>query len=146
MNQRKYIPIDTRRRVYKKTDGRCAYCGYDITLSAMHIDHVIPYEFAEILKVIGKDVNSEENLFPSCRSCNNYKHTLTIEKMRKAIEAWPRVLYQGSATYRNAIRYGLIIQIPPKVVFCFEEIGLKAPDWLDNPHTATAAKYTSCPE
>lgn len=128
---RKRIPQEVRKRVYNKTKGYCAYCGEPLIFSATQIDHVVPFEFADALLVLGHDVNSEENLFPVCRPCNNYKHTLTIEKLRKCIEAWPDVLYKGNTTYRNAVRFGVVIAKKKRVMFYFEEIGLKAPDWLN---------------
>ena len=61
-----------------------------------------------------------ENLMPSCRSCNNYKSSLTLEKFRQAIERWPEVLQRDNVTYRNAVRFGMIEPKPHKVMFYFE--------------------------
>ena len=130
MSFRKHILRDTRQHIHEKTGGMCAYCGKELTLSATQIDHMIPVMFAETLQGMGIDINSDENLFPACRSCNNYKHTMTVEKMRKAVEAWPAVLSRDSVTYRNAVRFGMVIPAPHEVQFYFEKIGLRAPDWL----------------
>lgn len=133
MSFRKHIPRETRKHIHEKTGGTCAYCGQKLTLSATQIDHVVPFEFAELLQKMGIDVNSDENLFPACRSCNNYKHSMTLEKMRNAVEAWPAVLNRDSTTYRNAVRFEMVIPAPHKVRFHFEKIGLRAPDWLTAP-------------
>ena len=31
-----------RQRVYDKYDGHCAYCGREIKMSEMQVDHIIP--------------------------------------------------------------------------------------------------------
>ena len=131
MSNRVRFPQMTRQSVYEKTGGRCAYCGTELTLRAMQADHMIPYQFVDALRTQGFDVNSDENIFPACRSCNNYKHSMTVEKMRKAVEAWPAVLNRDSVTYRNAVRFGMVLPAPQKVQFYFEKIGLKEPDWLN---------------
>ena len=110
----------TRERVYAKCNGHCAYCGAEIPISKMQIDHLIPFEFAEAYAAQGIDLNAIENLMPSCRSCNNYKSSLTLEKFRQAIERWPEVLQRDNVTYRNAVRFGMIEPKPHKVTFYFE--------------------------
>jgi hypothetical protein len=77
-------------------------------------------EFYESYKAIGKDIDTIENMLPACRSCNNYKSTLTIEKFRDAIGKWPEVLNSGNVTYRNAVRFGQVKPTPHPVVFYFE--------------------------
>jgi hypothetical protein len=79
-------------------------------------------EFYDAYKAAGKDIDTIENMLPACRSCNNYKSTLTIEKFRKSIERWPDVLSNGNTTYRNAVRFGMAIPNPHKVEFYFEKI------------------------
>ena len=65
-----------------------------------------------------------DNMYPSCRSCNHYKHTLTIEKFRKSLECMPNVLMRDSVTYKNAVRYGLIKHPETcKIEFYFEKRG-----------------------
>lgn len=110
----------TRERVYAKCNGHCAYCGAEIPISKMQIDHLIPFEFTEAYAAQDIDLNAIENLMPSCRSCNNYKSSLTLEKFRQAIERWPEVLQRDNVTYRNAVRFGMIEPKPHKVMFYFE--------------------------
>ena len=40
----------TRENVYEKCNGHCAYCGVEISMSEMQIDHVIPMKSAEVYK------------------------------------------------------------------------------------------------
>ncbi len=31
-----------REQVYQKYNGRCAYCGHEIAIKDMQVDHIIP--------------------------------------------------------------------------------------------------------
>jgi 5-methylcytosine-specific restriction endonuclease McrA len=120
--KRRKLTKAERQTVYDKCAGHCAYCGAEITIKEMQADHVIPMEFYDAYKAVGTDIDTIENMLPTCRSCNNYKSTLTLEKFRKNIENWPDVLSNGNTTYRNAVRFGMIIPNPHKVEFYFEKI------------------------
>ena len=125
MNRKRFSPAE-REAVFAKTGERCAYCGCELTLRTMQIDHVVPLEFYDAYKSMGQDLNAMDNLLPACRSCNNYKHTLTLDKFRAAIERMPDVLARDSVTYRNAVRFGLVTPTPGPVVFYFERMeGMK---------------------
>lgn len=120
---RKSLTKLQREEIYNKCSGRCAYCGAEIQYDQMQVDHAVPLSF------FGD--HSFENLLPSCRSCNNYKHSLTIDKLRIAVERWPEVLLRDSVTYRNAVRYGIVIPKPQNVVFYFEKLGIVVPTWKE---------------
>lgn len=122
--KRRKLTKTQRQAVYEKYQGHCAYCGTPIDMRAMQADHVIPMELYETYKAIGQDIDTLDNMLPACRSCNNYKHSLTLEKFRAAIERWPEVLMRDSVTYKNAVRYGLVIPNPKLVKFYFERIGM----------------------
>lgn len=112
--KRRKLTKRERQVVYDKCGGHCAYCGAELPISRMQVDHVDP------IALTGED--TLDNMLPSCRSCNNYKHTLTLEKFRQAIERWPEVLARDNVTYRNAIRFGMVEPRPHKVMFFFERI------------------------
>jgi len=128
--KRRVITKPERKAIYDKCGGHCAYCGKEITIKDMQADHVIPMEFYEAYKAIGQDIDSIENMLPACRSCNNYKSSLMLEKFRAAIERWPAVLNRDSVTYRNAVRFGIVIPHPHPVQFYFEKIGIKLKEAL----------------
>lgn len=110
--RRKLTKVE-RQTVYDKCGGHCAYCGVGITLGQMQVDHVQPIS-----------INGEDdlcNMLPACRSCNNYKHSMPLYMFRRAVEAWPEVLKRDSVTYRNAVRFGLVVPRPHHVVFYFEQ-------------------------
>lgn len=114
MSKRRKFTKEERQQIYDKFNGHCAYCGCEITLQQMQADHIEPLELG------GKDEIS--NLYPSCRSCNHYKHTLTLERFRAALTRMPSVLMRDNVTYRNAVRFGLIKHpTDPKIKFYFEK-------------------------
>lgn len=123
--KRRKLSKEERQSVFHKCEGHCAYCGKVIAIQEMQADHVIPMEFYDAYKAVGKDIDNIDNMLPACRSCNNYKSTLTLEKFRAAIEKWPAVLERGNVTFRNAVRFGMVILKPHPVQFYFEKIGLQ---------------------
>ena len=64
----------TRGIVYNKYNGRCAYCGHEITIKEMQVDHIIPKRLG------GADALGNYN--PSCRICNHYKRATGLETCR----------------------------------------------------------------
>ena len=110
-----------RRKVLAKTDDHCAYCGCELTMQTMQVDHIVPVIRWQGRRE-GRGTDDIDNLLPACRSCNNYKHTMDLESFRQAIERWPDVLLRGCVTYKNAVRFGLVTPNPRKVTFYFEEL------------------------
>ena len=115
--KRKNIPKSIRQAVYKKCNGHCAYCGCILEYKNMQVDHLIPLE--------GWNEQGEdtfENMMPSCRSCNRYKSRFTLEEFRSMVAAMPDTLMRDSNTYKNAVRFGLVIPNKKPIVFYFETI------------------------
>lgn len=118
MNQRRKLTKDERTAVYKKANGRCAYCGCELAYKDMQVDHIIPINgWSEQ----GED--TLDNMLPACRSCNHYKSRSTLEGFRKMVENMPAVLMRDSVTYKNAVRFGLVAPTPHPVKFYFEQLG-----------------------
>lgn len=118
--KRKQLSKQERLQVYEKCNGHCAYCGCELPLRDMQVDHIIP------LALINDD-RSETflNYLPACRSCNHYKSAMSLETFRRMIERMPDVLMRDSVTYKNAVRFGLVTPTPHKVEFYFEKLGIK---------------------
>ncbi len=122
-----------RRIIYDKFDGRCAYCGQEIEIKDMQIDHIIPkknflmhiknkWKIPEFLsRLTENNINHKDNLFPSCRVCNHWKDTFDIEAFRNEIECQVERLNKFYPNYRRACRYGLIKEVPNDVIFWFEK-------------------------
>lgn len=118
MIKRKKLTKTERQTVYAKTDGHCAYCGCDITLRQMQVDHVASL-YQDALHGSGT-ADTIDNMLPACQSCNRYKSTMTLETFRAALSRIPDVLLRDNATYRIAVRYGLVTPAKKTVVFYFE--------------------------
>ncbi len=106
-----------RLKVFEKYKGHCAYCGIMLSVKKLNVDHIIP-------SYLGGS-NDLENLNPSCRRCNSWKKTYSIEEFRKELEAQPRRLLKSSASARLALDYGLLSIKPTNksVEFYFEKEG-----------------------
>jgi hypothetical protein len=59
------------------------------------------------------------NMMPSCRSCNLWKHSNDLETFRFDIEQQIKRLNQYSANYKLAKRYGLLKESVMPIVFYF---------------------------
>jgi len=103
--------VSDRTMIHDMFSGRCAYCGQEIFLSDMHVDHITP-------QYRGGD-SSPENLYPSCRSCNLWKSTYTVEEFRREI-GLQRSRLKKVPGYRLAMKYGLIRETGKSVKFHFE--------------------------
>lgn len=112
--KRKKLTKKERQQIHESFNKRCAYCGCDLAIKDMQVDHVKPLHNG------GSD--TLDNMFPACRPCNHRKSTLDIEQFRESICNFPKVLQRDSVTYRNAIRFGVILANPHKIKFYFEKI------------------------
>lgn len=118
--KRKQLSKQERLQVYEKCNGHCAYCGCELPLKDMQVDHIIP------LALINDDKSETFlNYLPACRSCNHYKSAMSLETFRRMIERMPDVLMRDSVTYKNAVRFGLVTPTPHKVEFYFEKLGIE---------------------
>lgn len=120
--KRKPINKETRRQVYEKYNGHCAYCGCKLDYKYMQVDHVIPvYWTDDVLRNRYEgDVDTVDNYMPSCKMCNFYKSTFGIKDFRKRIETIPDRL-EKVFIYRLGIKYGFIKVQKPNIKFYFEE-------------------------
>ena len=96
---RKSFSCKMREEVYAKCDGHCAYCGCEISMKEMQIDHLEPFYNG------GKD--NIENLMPSCRQCNFYKSAFYLITFRSEIH---KLLERCKKLFivRLAIKYGIL--------------------------------------
>lgn len=84
-----------RESVLKKYNGKCAYCGKDIELKSMQIDHAFPqsrkhwlehYKMRELENLDFTDIDDFKNLMPACRRCNHYKRAQTVDEFRESLK------------------------------------------------------------
>lgn len=111
---------ELRQAVYDKYNGHCAYCGCEITLKEMQIDHIESKWHAELK---GEEVdNTIENLMPACRQCNFYKGAMGIEKFRKQLTDTLLPNITKTFQWRLAEKYHLVEKHNTKAVkFYFEK-------------------------
>lgn len=113
MSNRAKIDKGTRKLVYDKYQGHCAYCGKPVEYKDMQVDHLHPIYLG------GED--KLENYMPSCRACNFRKATMSVDKFREELKLQcKRMLntFQG----KQSLTYGLIEKKDIDVVFYFEKI------------------------
>lgn len=72
---------ERRQRIYNKFGGLCAYSGTPLE-DDWQIDHVRPIarNWDGIARF--KDDDCEENMFPTQKLINHYKHSLSLEDFR----------------------------------------------------------------
>ena len=86
----------------------------------MQVDHLIPVQRERFKKYSEDEIESIDNLMPSCRRCNNYKRAHSIETFRRYIEEIPDKLTRDSFIYKVALDYGLIEEHRKHIKFYFE--------------------------
>ena len=122
--ERRRLTKEQRQLVFDKMGGHCAYCGCEFSLQTMQVDHIVP------LRKGGADTLG--NMWPACRSCNHYKHTLTVQQFRQQVEKAPNRLMRYDTTYRLAVRFGLLELNRKPVTFYFERTGAHGRGGADN--------------
>lgn len=115
---RKRLTKDERMKVYNKHNGHCAYCGCELEYKDMQVDHIDSIERASWEGRIAEEDFSNYN--PSCRQCNFYKGTYTIEELRRNILTKLIPNLQKNFNYRLALKYGLVKEDIKPIVFYFE--------------------------
>ena len=104
---------EIRLKVWNKYWKHCAYCGCELTeLKDMQVDHIHP-------KANGGE-DKLENYNPSCRQCNFYKSTFSIEGFREQMQTLHKRLMKPFIV-RLAIKYDILIYKPFDNKFFFEK-------------------------
>lgn len=100
-----------KSKVFKKFKGKCAYCGNDITIGNMTIDHINPKSNGGSLAL--------HNCFPACLRCNSIKADGTVEEMRnKIIYSMNEIM--SNKHFQMARKYKLVSIESKEIKFYFE--------------------------
>lgn len=118
--KRKPISKNKRRQVFDKYNGHCAYCGCELTMQTMQVDHAYSVFWSEYWDKTQAD-NSLSNLMPACRQCNFYKSDLDIEHFRKHLSTLMERV-EKPFIFRLAEKYGMIEKKVWDGKFYFEKI------------------------
>lgn len=104
---------ELREKVWKKYGCKCAYCGEDLQYEKMQIDHI------EAKYLGGED--DIKNYNPSCRQCNFYKGTFSIEGFKKQLATITERIKKPFIV-RFALKYGIISFKPFDGKFYYEKL------------------------
>ena len=102
-----------RIEIFNKYNGHCAYCGKEIEIKDMQVDHIISKH--------NGGTDDVENLNPSCRRCNHYKRTSGIETFRRMVSEIPKKLDRDSYIYKVGEDYGFYKPHIIPIKFYFEK-------------------------
>lgn len=107
------INQETRKQVYNKYEGHCAYCGKKIDYKDMQIDYLIPQCVlrSSQQKYTSEQINCIDNYMPTCRRCNHYKRGNSLETFREMIRTIPSKLLRDNYIFNIANDFN-IIKIP----------------------------------
>lgn len=79
---------EKRQKVFDKFGGRCAYCGTELTMETMQVDHIVSRLFYDLdTNESKRDYSHIDNLNPSCKACNYYKSDGSLEMFKKRLSA-----------------------------------------------------------
>lgn len=121
-----------RELIHQKYNGHCAYCGCNISVKQMQVDHLLSqrnysvhilnnWKIPEHLKHLTiADLNHIDNLMPACGSCNKYKTANSLEAFRDSLQRQAKVL-RNQPMIRLNERFGLIQIIEKPIIFYFEK-------------------------
>ena len=127
MSNRKRFTHEQRLIIYGKYNNKCAYCGEPLQYKTMQIDHIVPYSRFDLIKKKPKDLNlnSFENLNPSCTNCNTIKSNLTIDEFRehiwKALRKKFKKIKKRNGIVKLGFKYNLLKLEKKKIIFFFEK-------------------------
>jgi len=110
-------------------DGRCAYCGSPLG-DRWHADHMDPViretkyvrgkGYVQTGKVLHEARDCLENMMPACAPCNINKGSLCLEGWRRELGRTLEIMQRNYPTYRTAVRFGFVVELPQPVEFFFE--------------------------
>jgi 5-methylcytosine-specific restriction endonuclease McrA len=106
-----------RQSIYAKYGGRCAYCGREIPIERMQVDHLWPRHLAQFRP--NEDNNAFANLMPACQPCNIHKHRFTMEQWRAELQAQVSRL-RKNAQFNRALRFDQVKLTETPIWFYFE--------------------------
>ncbi|WP_024831622.1 HNH endonuclease [Ruminiclostridium josui] len=111
---------EIRQAVHRKYDGHCAYCGKEIAIKDMQVDHIEPQRNWDKSKT-REEINSFENLNPSCRRCNHYKRADNLEAFRETMLTLHKRI-SDIYIVKVAIDHGIVNIKPFDGKFYFERV------------------------
>lgn len=126
---RKGISKMTRLNVFAKYNGRCAYCGCELELDKMQVDHLVAH-----MGEGGED--TLDNYMPACEVCNRKKSNSSLDGFRKTIKHCGEIHRKRKKPImadsdKLAIKYGLTEQ-DHEITFYFENYDAESKVDIEN--------------
>lgn len=106
--------MSLKNTAYKRTNGRCAYCGQPVGLKEAQLDVLMRSVFDG-----NGTINTADPLF-ICPACKAAKGSLTLETFRSVVNHLTTELSKNPA-YAEALRFGKIQELPVSSEFYFEK-------------------------
>lgn len=106
--------MSLKNTAYKRTNGRCAYCGRPVELKKANLDVLMRSVFDG-----DGTINTADPLIV-CPTCKAMKGSLTLENFRDKISHLTQELSENP-TYSEAIWFGKIQELPASSEFYFEK-------------------------
>lgn len=108
-----------RQKVYEKYGCKCGYCGRDLKIKEMQVDHITPQCMRN--NYLDTDINDFINLMPTCRRCNHYKRGDNLEQFRRKM----KTLHERVCSHyigKVALDFGIVKITPFSGRFYFETL------------------------
>ena len=125
MAKRKPISKAMRQRVFDKYNGHCAYCGCELEITDMQVDHLQPiasdFYWHPRHRVSQEEIEGLNNLMPSCRQCNFYKGIYHIDTFRRELKTLMERV-RKPFIFRLAEKYRMVEEKKWDGKFYFERI------------------------
>ena len=122
-----------RKTVYDKCAGHCAYCGCEIAIKGMHVDHVEPvfrysvwssekHRYIPTGEMWRKNNDNMDNLLPSCAPCNLWKGAMGLDDFRDSVRTQIDKIKKINGGFRLLMRFGIVTVNDPPELFYFERM------------------------
>jgi len=116
-----------RLEVYNKYAGHCAYCGKEITIRQMQVDHAFPKRLAHFYPNL--NIDRMENLNPACHKCNNFKAGEPVDGVEWYSNSYREQLgkqvqrLMKNSQFQRALTFGQIKITESPIIFYYEKLG-----------------------
>lgn len=109
-----------RHSVLNKYDSKCAYCGCELSINSLRLDHIIPVKRGEFKATKNSELLNDFN--PCCNSCNSSKGALSIKDWKKIIISRLDNLVDSNYNLRLLVVLDIIRMTDTRILFYYEKL------------------------
>ena len=99
--KRKKFTVEERKKIYRKTKGRCYLCGDFVDFNSFEVEHRIP--------ISKGGTNNIKNLYCSCHICNTIKSDIYQEDFNKRINQI--FMYQMEKKHKKQLSWKILHRV-----------------------------------